>query len=412
MNCLTAQRSSEKSTGDSTVSVLHVVPSINPRTGGPAESVPGTADALQRAGVATSIASLDYSEHGAPVELPGVRYFFARPTALGRRLRGHSPALRLFVRGAAREADIVHSHALWMVPGIYARQAAQRFDRPLVISPRGMLDPWSLERARFKKRLAGWAYENRNLRAARLLHATSDLEAESIRRYGLRQPIVVLPNGVDLPALESAPARELLELRFPELRARRWLLFLGRLDPKKGLDLLLGLWRKLGPSHPDWRLLIAGPDLAGYGAKLVAAVAADPSLRERTTFTGMLEGPEKHAALAHAELFVLPTRGENFGIAVAEALAHGTPVVTTTAAPWEELVRRDCGWWVAPEAGAVGGALESALSLPASELARMGENGRALVREQLSWDSIGARWVEVYRWILSGGSPPPCVRIA
>ena len=145
--------------------------------------------------------------------------------------------------------------------------------------------------------------------------------------------------------------------------------------------------------------------------KLVTRVRADASLLERTTFTGMLEGAEKRAALAHSELFVLPTRGENFGLAVAEALAHGTPAITTTAAPWEELVSRDCGWWVAPEAGAVREALSVALRLPASELARMGANGRALVREQFSWDSIGERWVDVYRWLLTGGPPPACVRL-
>lgn len=393
------------------VALLHVVPSINPRTGGPAASVPGLAGALARAGVGTTIASLDYETHGAVPDVPGVRSLACRPSALGRRLRGWSPALRRLIFEAAAGTDIVHSHALWMVPGIYARQAAEQFARPLVVSPRGMLDPWSLERSRLKKRLAAWAYENRNLRAARLLHATSDLEAESIRRFGLRQPIAVLPNGVDLPQTNEIPQRELLERRFPELCGKRWLLFLGRLDPKKGLDLLLEIWRELGPVHPDWRLVIAGPDLEGYGSKLVASVLRDPALLARTTFAGMLEGAEKSEALAHAELFVLPTRGENFGIAIAEALAHGTPVLTTTAAPWGELMSRDCGWWVLPEAGAVRAALASALRLPASELERLGSNGRSLVRERYSWNSIGERWVEVYRWLLSGGAPPASVHL-
>lgn len=392
--------------------ILHVVPSINPRTGGPAASVPGLAGALALAGAATTIASIDYEEHGAASGVAGVRCLASRPSALGRQLRGWSPSFRRLVFEAAVGADVVHSHALWMVPGIYARQAAERFARPLVISPRGMLDTWSLGRARVKKRLAAWAYENRNLRSARLLHATSGLEAEGIRRYGLRQPIAVLPNGIDLPVIDGIPGREILEKRFPELHGKRWLLFLGRLDPKKGLDLLIDLWRGLGPRFSDWRLLVAGPDLGGFGAKMVALTAAEPALRAQVTFTGMLEGAEKSAALAHSELFVLPTRGENFGIAIAEALAHGTPVVTTTAAPWESLVSHDCGWWVAPEAGAIGAALAAALRLPAGELARMGENGRALVRAELSWDSIGARWVEVYRWLLAGGAPPACVRLA
>lgn len=374
-------------------------------------SVPGLATALARAGVGTTVVSLDYVEHGAPVEAPGAQYLSVRPSALGRGLRGWSPALRRLIECAVGEAEIVHSHALWMVPGIYARRAAERFGLPLVISPRGMLDPYSLARSRVKKWLATAAYENRNLRSARLLHATSELEAEAIRRYGLRQPVAVLPNGIELPPSEGGSPREVLEKRFPELRDRRWLLFLGRLDSKKGLELLLELWRELGPRFEEWRLVVAGPDLGGFGARMVAMVAADPHLLARTTFTGMLEGAEKNAALAHSDLFILPTRGENFGIAVAEALAHGTPVITTTAAPWESLVHHDCGWWVAPEPGALGSALAAAIQLPSDELARMGENGRVLVRDQFSWDAIGAQWVDVYRWLLTGGKPPPCVRL-
>lgn len=392
-------------------SILHIVPSINRETGGPASSVPGLTGALARAGLRATVASLDYVEHGEQSKQPGVRFLCSRPSALGRLLRGWSPTLGQVIEEAARGADVVHSHALWMFPGIYARRAAERFSVPLVVSPRGMLDPWSLRRSRGAKRLAAWLYENRNLRAARLIHATSDLEAESIRRYGLTQPIAVLPNGIDIPQAGEAPSRAILESRFQELRGRRWLLFFGRLDPKKGLDTLIERWRELGPRFPDWRLIVAGPDLGGYGARMVTVVTADLQLRSRTTFTGMLEGVEKSAALAHSELFVLPTRGENFGIAVAEALAHGTPVVTTTAAPWEDLIRRECGWWVAPEAGAIGAALEAAMSMPANELDEMGQRGRKWVGECFSWDSIGERWVEVYRWILQGGTPPACVRL-
>lgn len=393
------------------LTVLHVVPSLNPGTGGPAVSVPGLATAIARVGVGATVVSLNYPEHGLQVESPGVRYVSAPLGALGRKLRGWSPALHRLIEQAAGEAEIIHSHALWMVPGIYARRAAERAGKPLVISPRGMLDAWSLKRSGASKRFASWFYENRNLSAARLLHATSDLEAESVRRYGLHQPIAVLRNGVDISESSQLSERKVLERRFPELAGKRWLLFLSRLDPKKGLDSLLELWRQMGPRFPDWRLVVAGPDLGGFGARMVAVVAADPELRARTTFTGMLEGVEKRAAFTHADLFVLPTHGENFGVAIAEALAHGTPVVTTTAAPWGELLRRDCGWWVAPEAGAIGAALEVALRLPASELARMGQNGKLLVREQLSWDSIGAQWVEVYRWLLAGGTPPSCLRL-
>ena len=392
------------------LAVLHVVPSINAKTGGPAASVPGLAGGMAREGVASTIASLDYPDLGAPFEVAGVEYLYVTVSATGRVLRGWSPSLARTIRSAAESVGVVHSHALWMVPGIYARRAAQACALPLVISPRGMLDPWSLARHGTKKRLAALLYEGRNLRAARLLHATSELEAESIRRYGLKQSIVVLPNGVDLPKEDHIPAREVLEKRFPQLRGKRWLLFMGRLDPKKGLDLLTALWRELGPQFPQWHLLVAGPDISGFGAKLAGLVDAESELRERTTFTGMLAGADKSAALAHSELFVLPTHGENFGLTVAESLAHGTPVVTTTAAPWADLTRFDCGWWVLPEEGAIRSALEMAMNSPREALSRMGERGRAMVRDQFSWSSIAGRWVEVYRWLIEGGDQPPSVR--
>jgi glycosyltransferase involved in cell wall biosynthesis len=394
------------------LSLLHVVPNLNPGIGGPAASVPGLAAALSRAGVASLIASLDYTEYGTSVPLADASLLTVQPGLFSRGLRGWSPPLRAAIERAGRNSDLIHSHGLWMVPGTYARRTAERFGVPLLISPRGMLDSWSLDRSRAKKRLATWLYERRNLRSARLFHATSDLEVESIRRFGLSQPIAVLPNGMSLPTASEVPLRGALEGRFPALSGKRWLLFLSRLDSKKGLDLLLQLWREMGPHFPDWQLVVAGPDLEGFGARSQAAVDADEVLRPRTTFTGMLEGVDKAAALAGADIFALPTRGENFGVAIAESLAYGTPVITTTAAPWEDLLRYECGWWVAPELGAFGAGLEAALRTSQHVLGEMGQRGRVLVRERLDWEAIAHQWIKVYRWMLVGGSPPPCVRFA
>ena len=367
--------------------------------------------ALARCGVRTSIASLDYEEHGKLMQARGVTNVTVVPGALGKRLRGWSPALAAAIdHTASNGIDIIHHHGLWMVPGIYARRTANRLGLPLVISPRGMLDPWSLERGIVRKAVAAMAYERRNLRAARLIHATSDREAEAIRRYGLTQPIAVIPNGVAMPDDCAVTSPESLEARFPRLKNRRWLLYMGRLHPKKGLDMLLEAWRMLAPDFPEWHLVIAGPDLVGHGAELEATVAGDRRLRESITFAGMLEGSPKRSALDHAELFVLPTRAENFGIAVAEALAHGVPVVTTTTAPWFDLVTRECGWWVSPESRAIAEALRSAMKRTPGELQAMGERGRHYAAEQFSWDSIGARMADVYRWIITGGPVPACVR--
>lgn len=394
------------------LAVLHVVSSINQNTGGPAASVTGLAAALASGGVRTSIVTLEYVEHGHPMETPeAVNVSVVTPSALGKRLRGWSPALGAAISDtASKQVDIIHQHGLWMYPGIYARRTSNRLGLPLVISPRGMLDPRALERSTMRKAFASLAYERRNLRAARLLHATSDMEAESIRRYGLTQPIAVIPNGVALPDDRAASTRESLESRFPELRGRRWLLFMGRLHPHKGLDMLLAAWRVLHAQFPDWHLLIAGADLTGLRAGLEAAVAGEPAMRESTTFAGMLDGLLKHSALTQAELFVLPTRSESFGIAVAEALAYGMPVITTREAPWSDLVAHECGWWVESERIAIAEALRSAMSLAPTELRVMGERGRRYAAEKFSWDTIGARMAEVYRWIVAGGPLPASVR--
>ena len=211
--------------------MLHVVASLNANTGGPAASVAGLAGALARAGVSTRIATLDYPEHGRQIRAPGVSILSIVPSASGKRLRGWSPRLEDAIAAEASDGiNIIHHHGLWMYPGIYARRTAVRRGLPLVSSPRGMLDAWSLERRPLRKTVASLAYERRNLQAVRLFHATSAMEAEAIRRFGLSQPIAVVPNGVDLPDGRGAVSREMLDARHPQLRGRRWLLFMGRLN--------------------------------------------------------------------------------------------------------------------------------------------------------------------------------------
>ena len=272
------------------------------------------------------------------------------------------------------DVGIVHNHGLWMFPNFYARQAAIAAGVPLVISPRGMLEEWALGRSRVRKALAWYLYERDNLQSAALFHATSEAEATSIRALGLQQPIAVIPNGIDMPDLSKSPDRKVLEARFPELAGKHWLLFLSRLHPKKGVTELLYVWSELSGLFPEWQLIIAGPDLDGY-AENVKHEAGELGLGNRITLTGMLSGDDKTCAMANARLFVLPTHSENFGIVVAEALAHRVPVITTKAAPWNELLINNCGWWIDPGDSALEKTLHQAMQLPAEEHHAMGRRG-------------------------------------
>lgn len=389
--------------------ILHVVASVNPAVGGPAQSVPRLAGALSASGTAVRLLCLDYPEHGPLPRLPDGVLVAVQPNILTRPLRGWSPALESTLEQEAARSRIIHSHGLWMGPNHYAARAAARHHIPLVISPRGMLGSWALGRSAMKKKLLWFLRESRNLRSAAAFHATSAAESDDIRRAGFPQPVAVLPNGV---ALSDVPTRHRawLDAAQPAFQGKRLALFLSRLHPKKGVDELLAEWALLDPSlRTGWQLIIAGPDLTGYRSVLEKRRAQDPH-PEGITFTGGVEGEFKQALLHHADFLVLPTKEENFGIVVAEALAAGTPVITTRAAPWEALETHRCGWWIPGTPGNLRHALVSAMSCPPGELRAQGMRGREFVARELDWSMIAKRMALFYHWLCSGGAPPDFVR--
>jgi len=378
--------------------IVQVIASINEATGGTAVSVTGLAASLARQGERSSIVALDYPRLG-PLRPAGPAEVHLQPASfLARHCGGFSPAfLRLLAR-VARDADIVHNHGLWLFPNRYARIAAERAGVALVTSPRGMLEPWSRNRARLKKLIAWQLYESANVRGATAFHATSDEEARSIRACGVRAPIAVIPNGVGAPtSLTGARAAE-LRASLPGVGQKRYVLFLSRLHPKKGLELLLDAWRLIHDELRDVHLLIAGSDRTGYRATLEAK-ARDLGISDSVTFAGWIDGDLKGAAFANAEVFVLPSFSENFGTVVAEALSHGLPVITTTATPWKELAERRCGWCIDIGVAPLARSLREALTLSSHDRAEFAERGRALVRDRFSWERIASDMVTFYRWV-------------
>lgn len=247
-----------------------------------------------------------------------------------------------------------------------------------------MLEPWALAYRAWKKKIAWQLYQRRDLHAVTVFHATSEMEAESIRRQGLRQPVIVLPNGVVLPCATRRPKAD------GEFREA---LFLSRIHPKKGLDLLVTAWSRLRP--PGWRLTIAGNDDGGYKTildEMIRNSGAADSIR----YVGPAYGESKDALYREADLFVLPSHSENFGIVVVEALAWSIPVITTTGTPWNALATEGCGWWVPVTEAGIAGALAEATSLSSEALASMGRKGRRLTEVYYDWDSIALRFREAY----------------
>jgi glycosyltransferase involved in cell wall biosynthesis len=300
------------------------------------------------------------------------------------------------------QPDLIHCHGLWTYHSTTVPPLCRAKKIPFIISPHGMLEPWAWQHRAWKKRPVWWLWEKRFLQQASALHATADQEAQNLRKLGLINPIIMLPVGVDVP----------LERQRSEVRGQRsgvrTALFISRIHPKKGLLDLVRAWNLVRPD--GWRVIVAGPDSNGHQAVVQQAVQA-AGLADCFEFPGPVYDAAKWSLYESADLFILPTYSENFGIVIAEALAAGVPVITTKGAPWAELPARQCGWWVDIGVEPLAAALREASSLSDPERQAMGQRGCLLVEENYSWPKIAREFKAVYEWLLGGGTKPECVQI-
>jgi glycosyltransferase involved in cell wall biosynthesis len=252
-----------------------------------------------------------------------------------------------------------------------------------------MLEPWAVSHKGLKKKLAWAAYQRRDLRHAAILHATTPAEADNLRALNLGVEVGVVPNGVDVgPSAFRTRPRE--NRGDPQWRTA---LFIGRVYPVKGLPMLIEAWASARP--PGWKLRIVGPDEAGHLAVIKNSVRL-AGLDSVVSFRGAVDSLEKTSELESADLFVLPSHSESFGMVVAEALAAGLPVLTTTRVPWPQLSSINCGWRAEPDPVAFARALIEATSTGSATLAAMGERGRELMNTEFRWESVARGMNELY----------------
>ena len=373
--------------------VIHVVPQISAEAAGPSYSVPRLCQAIAACGHDVTLSCL-----AAERVIQGVRteVYPSWPILRGFEV-SHRHAIAL--RKSATQVDIVHNHSLWSMINVAAGWVVPGQRAKLVTSPRGTLSAWALAHSKRKKQLM-WPLQRRALLQADLLHATCEEEYDDIRRLGLRKPVVIVPNGIDLP--------DLVPRTVPEGEDQRTLLFLSRVHPKKGIELLLDAWAELEPRFPEWRLGIVGPGAGDYIASLQAQAMRNGS--SRVAFEGPLYGDAKAAAYRNADLFVLPTHSENFGMVVAEALAQECPAIVSHGAPWSRLVSEGCGWWIPNDVESLRSALSAAMAQPRQALQRMGVRGRQWMQRDFDWSTLGQQMTAAYQWVIDGGTPPDCIR--
>jgi poly(glycerol-phosphate) alpha-glucosyltransferase len=342
-----------------------------------------------------------------------LRDFFESPTrwitAPGLWLGGlsWSPSLRSKLRRAMAETDVVHNHSLWMLPNRYSSQAARRTGKPVIISAHGTLEPWALRHARWKKRIVSACFQRQDLQRASCIHVNSRQEARAIRGLGLKNAVAIIPNGVDLEQGDRRTDAGEFSQRYPEAFAKKLVLFMARLHPKKGVETLLRAWHQVHGDHGDWHLVVAGPDGGLEGQ--ARALATQLGIASSVTFTGHLEGRAKRQALAAASVFILPSRSEGFSMAVLEAMAARIPVIITPGCHFPEAIRGGAGIEVQPDPDDTARGLRQLMECSVAERAKMGCAARSLVEQNYTWERVARQMLEVYAWLCHDRGRPETV---
>jgi glycosyltransferase involved in cell wall biosynthesis len=333
---------------------------------------------------------------------------------------------------ATTRPELLHAHGLWEQPSLVVPRCARRHSIPYVTSPHGMLDPWALANSKYKKRLAYILYERANLRSAGCLHALCESEARSLRAYGLRNPIAVIPNGVELPQDCHGES----DGSAGTGRQRRVLLFLGRLHPKKGLVNALKAWSHVvnkqasGGGAEGWQFAIAGWDQGGHEAELKQLCdeaglsyrdvpAAEFVSEEQSghsedsiVFLGSAFGEIKETLLRTASAFILPSFSEGLPMAVLEAWAYRLPVVMTDFCNLPEGFAAGAAIRIGTEVEDIAEGMDRLLNATSAELRQMAANGRQLAECRFAWPRIAKQMRQLYRWLLGGGEPPEFVEMS
>jgi poly(glycerol-phosphate) alpha-glucosyltransferase len=412
--------------------------SISRKGGGLLHAVCGLALALRERGLPLEVFSLEdeWANEDTALWHPIFPQTFrvAGPGAFG-----YAPGLVAGLQSA--DLDLLHVHGLWMYPSSAALAWQRRSGRRHIVSPHGMLDPWAVNRSRWKKRLVGTLFEGAHLREANCLHALCPSEAEAIRAYGLSNPICVIPNGIDLP--ESREQK--VESRNPPWQGqiepgRKVLLFLSRIHSKKGLVNLIRAWSEIQKAESrkqkaeEWVLAIAGWDEIGHEAELksLATELAIPWADVRTggttgqdnrttgprsvvsgqwsvVFLGPQFGEDKAVCYQSCDAFILPSFSEGLPMAVLEAWSYGKPVLMTPECNLPEGFAAEGAIRIETTVEGIGGGLRQLFEMSATQRSRMGANGLDLVARQFTWDKIALDMRRVYDWVLGGGPKPGCV---
>lgn len=355
--------------------VIHYIASIDKRDGGTTEYMRLLSTALKNninLHIATGVSESPIKIDGVPITF--FKYQISHWFTMLKEFR-------YFLE--TEKPDIVHINGIWSPQNWGFQKEAQKLGIKVVLSPHGMLEPWIMDNNPLKKKLGMLIYQKKAIQKADILHATAQMETESIKFLGFTNPIVIIPNGIDLNDVKSVKTRY----------GTKKMVFLSRIHPKKGIEILLDAWRN--SKTDDWTLEIAGNGDENYINQLNES-AAD---LKNVYFVGAKYNETKWDFLRSADVMILPTYSENFGIVVAEALAIGVPVITTKGTPWKDLETNKCGWWIDLSSDNLTKTIIKVFNTSTNELEDMGKNGRELIDNKYDIKKIAKEMINLYKTI-------------
>lgn len=391
--------------------ILHVIANLAPRHGGPVKACVEMARSLVDMGHEVDIFTTDQDGPNrlnvatdAPHRKDGVNTHFFRAQTL----RGWpcvSFSLWRALRAKVHEYDVVHVHSLYLFHGMVASYYCGKCDVPYLIRPCGALDPYLYKRHRLRKSICEMLFENRNIKNAAAIHFTTEEEKQLAQPFTHGTLGVVAPLGLHLSEYENLPNPGTFRSAYPAIGGKKIILFFGRINFKKGLDILIDAFARVAQVRNDVHLVLAGPDNERYGVK-VKTWAREKGIERQTTFTGMLQGNMKLAVLKDSTIFVLPSYTENFGLSVIEAMACGLPVVISNKVNiWREVQSAGAGV-VAPCDARRFSAMISALLDDPGRATVMGKRGMALVQSSFSWSNVALKLERIYNLVLEDSELP------
>lgn len=381
--------------------ILHVADGIDPQGGGPHLIILPLVKALKASGVKVELACINTDANkvkdlAAALDIP----FYCFESHFPKKYVFSLPFFR-WLKQQVKNYDIIHIHSVFTWTFLSVAYLSKLYKKAYIVRTCGVLNPWCLKKNWFFKKCYIESLGRKGLNGAAAVHFTSEEEASVIKRLNLKVPGLVIPHGIDEIYLNNSFPRDAFRNKFPSLQEKKIILFLSRIDPKKGLELLLDAVKILSEKRDDFVLVIAGSGKKAYEEK-IKSIVQDYRLGEKIIFPGLVHGKDKFSLLKDADIFVLPSYDENFGIAVTEAMASGLPVCVAKGVNISDKIKEYeagivTGYRPEEIANALGNLLEDR-----KLCINMGNNGKKLVAEVYNWQIIGGRLKEVYERIISG----------